>query len=113
VTDIDPAMAGLDVLWHPSKAEGLGTAVIDAMSLGVPPVAFAVGGLPEVIVNEVSGLLVTPGDTAAFARAAARLIADAGLRRRLGDGAREGAKTFDASEMTKKTEAVYEDVLSG
>lgn len=113
VTDIDPAMAGLDVLWHPSKAEGLGTAVIDAMSLGVPPVAFAVGGLPEVIVNEVSGLLAPPGDTVAFARAAARLIGDAGLRKKLGGGARERAKTFDASEMTKNTEAVYEDVLSG
>lgn len=113
VTDIDPAVAGLDVLWHPSKTEGLGTAVIDAMSLGVPPVAFAVGGLPEVIVNEVSGLLVPPGDTPGFAGAAARLIADPALRKKLGDGARERAKTFDASEMTKNTEAVYEDVLSG
>lgn len=113
VTDIDPAIAGLDCLWHPSKTEGLGTSVIDAMSLGVPPVAFAVGGLPEVIENEISGLLVPAGDTTAFATAASRLIRDAALRTRLAEGARERAKTFDALEMTKGTEAVYQDVLSG
>src|SRR5262249_28661089 len=49
VDEIHAAMAGLDVLWHPSSAEGLGTAVIDAMALGVPPIAFSVGGLPELI----------------------------------------------------------------
>jgi glycosyltransferase involved in cell wall biosynthesis len=113
VSDIDPAVAGLDMLWHPSRAEGLGTAVIDAMSLAVPPVAFAVGGLPEVIENEVSGLLVSPGDTRAFAAAAARLSADPGLRSRLGRGAKARSAHFDALEMTKGTEAVYNEVLSG
>lgn len=113
IADIDPAVQGLDMLWHPSRAEGLGTSVIDAMSLGVPPVAFATGGLPEVIVDDVSGILVPPGDAAAFGAAAARLAEDAGLRMRLGQGAAERAKTFDAAEMTKGTEAVYNEVLSG
>ena len=113
VTDIDPATAGLDCLWHPSRAEGLGTSVIDAMALGVPPIAFDVGGIPEVIDDGISGLLVKPGDTAAFAAAAAALIADPFLRARLAEGARNRAKTFDALEMTKQTEAVYQDVLSG
>lgn len=113
VSDIDPAMQGLDMLWHPSKAEGLGTSVIDAMSLGVPPIAFATGGLPEVIEHNVSGILVPAGDVSAFASAAARLTDDARLRERLGEGARSRAKTFDASEMTKGTEAVYNEVLSG
>ena len=113
VTDIDPAIAGLDCLWHPSKTEGLGTSVIDAMALGVPPVAFAVGGLPEVIEDGISGLLVPPADTARFAAAAARLIDDSGLRSRLAEGARKRATTFDALEMTKGTEAVYNEVLAG
>lgn len=113
VTDIDPAMQGLEMLWHPSRAEGLGTSVIDAMSLGVPPLAFATGGLPEVIENGVSGILVPAGDTAAFGGAAARLVDDAALRERLGHGARVRAQTFDAAEMTKGTEAVYDEVLSG
>ena len=83
------------------------------MSLGVPPIAFAVGGLPEVIENGISGLLVPPGDTTAFAAAGASLIQDPALRTRLSEGARQRAKTFDALEMTKGTEAVYQDVLSG
>ena len=91
----------------------MGTSVIDAMSLGVPPIAFAVGGLPEVIETNVSGILVPPGDTARFGEAASALIEDPALRARLGEGAIARAKTFDALEMTKGTEAVYEEVLSG
>lgn len=113
VHDIDPAVAGLDMLWHPSKAEGLGTSIIDAMSLGVPPIAFRVGGIPEVIEHEQSGLLVPPGDAVAFAAAAARLVQEPDFRKRLADAGRVRAKTFDAAEMTKGTEAVYQAVLSG
>ena len=113
VSDIDPAVAGLDILLHPSRTEGLGTAVIDAMALGVPPIAFAVGGIPEVIDHEVSGILVPAGDTAVFATELGRLAGDAGLRARLAEGARQKAKTFDAARMTKETEEVYNEVLSG
>jgi glycosyltransferase involved in cell wall biosynthesis len=113
IDDIDPAVAGLDVLWHPSKAEGLGTSVIDAMALGVPPIAFSVGGIPEVIEDGVSGRLVPAGDVAGFGNAASSLVEDETLRLRLALGAKERAKTFDAAEMTKRTEAVYQEVLSG
>ena len=113
VSEIDPAVAGLDILLHPSRTEGLGTAVIDAMALGVPPVAFAVGGLPEVIDDEVSGILVPAGDAAAFAKQLARLAGDPRLRARLAEGARERAKSFDAARMTKETEAVYDEIIPG
>ena len=113
VEAIDEAIAGLDILLHPSRSEGLGTSIIDAMSLGVPPVAFAVGGIPEVIEHERSGILVPPGDVGTFAAWVSRLTTDSGLRRRLGDAAKTRAKTFDASRMTKETEAVYQEVLSG
>jgi glycosyltransferase involved in cell wall biosynthesis len=111
VEDIGPAMAGLDILLHPSRAEGLGTSVLDAMALGKPPIAFATGGLPEVIEDGLSGLLVPPFDTSRFASALATLIRDADLRHRLGQGAKERAKSFDAREMTKVTELVYNRVL--
>jgi glycosyltransferase involved in cell wall biosynthesis len=113
VEDIIPAVAGMDVLWHPSRAEGLGTAVIDAMALGVPPVAFAVGGIAEVVVDESSGLLVPPEDITAFTRAADRLIRDTPLRARLAKAARTRAQMFSAAAMTKQTEAVYYQLLSG
>jgi len=107
VEDIIPAVAGLDVLWHPARAEGLGTSVIDAMALGVPPVAFAVGGIAEVVENDANGLLVAPGNISAFALAAYRLIIDAKLRQRLAASARTRAGMFSAAAMTQQTEAVY------
>jgi glycosyltransferase involved in cell wall biosynthesis len=113
VEEIYPAMAGLDVLWHPSRAEGFGTAVLDAMALGIPPIAFAVGGLSELIADGETGLLVPPADAAGFAAAASALVRDTALRQRLGAGARARARAFDVSEMTKGTEAVYYRVLSG
>jgi glycosyltransferase involved in cell wall biosynthesis len=89
VDEVHPAMAGLDVLWHPASSEGLGTAVIDAMALRVPPIAFRVGGLPELIVDRVTGLLVPPADVQAFATAASMLVTDRELRRRLGSAGPE------------------------
>jgi glycosyltransferase involved in cell wall biosynthesis len=76
-------------------------------------VAFAVGGIPEVIEHQKSGILVPPGDVGTFATWVSRLTADSGLRAQLGEAAKVRAKTFDASLMTKETEAVYQEVLSG
>lgn len=113
VEAITPAVAGLDILLHPSRAEGLGTAVLDAMAVGVPPVAFAVGGLPEVIIDGESGFLVPPEDTRGFAESTARLVLDPALRSRLGAAAGERAKAFGTDEMTKGVEAVYHRLLRG
>ena len=113
VEEIHDAIAGLDVLWHPSRSEGLGTSVIDAMAIGVPPIAFAVGGLPEVIEDGKSGILVPGGDVGAFMRAAAELITDDELRMRLGEGARLRAREFDAKRMIERTAEVYDRVIAG
>jgi glycosyltransferase involved in cell wall biosynthesis len=91
----------------------LGTSVIDAMAIGVPPIAFAVGGLPEVIEDGKSGILVTPGDLNAFMRAAAELITNDALRSRLGVGARARAREFDAKTMIERTAEVYDRVVAG
>jgi glycosyltransferase involved in cell wall biosynthesis len=111
VDEVHPAMAGLDVLWHPATSEGLGTAVIDAMALRVPPVAFRVGGLPELIVDHSTGLLVPPGDVRAFAQSAAALVRDADLRRRLGAAGPSRAETFSVTRMTEGTDRVYRKCL--
>ena len=113
VSDIHEAVAGLDLLWHPARSEGLGTAVIDAMALGVTPIAFAVGGLPELIEDGSSGRLVPPGNVDAFAAAAAELITDGALRARLADGARKRARQFDSVAMIERTAEVYKGVTAG
>ena len=110
--DVHAAMAGLDVLWHPSSSEGLGTAVIDSMALGVPPVAYSTGGLPELIDDGVNGLLVPAGNASAFAAAAAQLVRDAGLRSRLSAAGPARAGLFDVDRMVDGTRAVYAKVLS-
>lgn len=111
VDEVHAAMAGLDLLWHPSSAEGLGTAVIDAMALEVPPVAFAVGGLSELIVDGVSGLLVPPGDVDAFADAVSSLLSDPARRSTLAAGGPPRAHEFGVARMVAGTEQTYRTVL--
>src|SRR5687768_776268 len=112
VDEIHAAMAGLDILLHPSSAEGLGTAVIDAMAIGVPPIAFGVGGLPELIENERSGILVPAGDIGAFAAALDRLVRDDDLRRALAAAGPERAAEFSVDRMVRGTQSVYDSVLA-
>lgn len=111
VDDVHPAVAGLDVLWHPARSEGLGTAVIDAMALRVPPVAFAAGGLPELIESGRSGILVSPGDLDTFAAAVTRLVTEPDYRHMLADAGPARAAMFSVERMVDGTMRVYDSVL--
>lgn len=110
VTEIHDAMAGLDLLWHPARSEGLGTSLIDAMALGVPPIAFAVGGVPEIVENHKTGLLVPSGDTRAFAKAHLAAM-DPATRATLAGAGPARAAMFSVERMTDGTEQVYNTVL--
>jgi glycosyltransferase involved in cell wall biosynthesis len=68
------------------------------MAAGVPPVASAIGGIPEVVVDGVSGFLVAPGDRASLERALRRLLIDTKLAERVGAAARETARLRFAPE---------------
>jgi glycosyltransferase involved in cell wall biosynthesis len=83
-TDIDRFLPHLDVMAMSSHTEGLPVALLEAMAAGVPVVATAVGGIPEVVEEAASGYLVLPGDPAALADRLRRLLADAGERRAFG-----------------------------
>jgi glycosyltransferase involved in cell wall biosynthesis len=103
--------AAFDVCVVPSlRQESFGLLALDAMRAGRPVVATRVGGLPEVVDDGVTGLLVPPGDPAALAAALERLLADPGLARGLGEaGRRRAAERFDAARMA----AEYREVLLG
>ncbi len=107
------AAAGFDVYAQPSRAEGLGTAALDALALGRPVVAAAAGGLAELIESDVSGLLVPPDDVAALAAALRRILHDAALAAALAAGARRRAAGFTADAMVEGTLAVYVELLEG
>src|SRR5690606_27862761 len=76
VDDLPRLVAGFDALVHPAEREGLGVAVLEAMSAGVPVVAAAAGGLVDVVEHEVTGLLFPPGVAGALGAALERLVAD-------------------------------------
>jgi glycosyltransferase involved in cell wall biosynthesis len=80
-------MQGLDVLVLPSLTEGTPNSIVEAMAHGLPIVASAVGGIPDMVTEEI-GILVPPGDTLALAEALVRLAGDPALRARMGRASR-------------------------
>ena len=76
-----------DMLINPSLSEGLPNIVLEAMALKIPVVATSVGGVPELIVDRVSGLLVAPGDIENLSKAISYASDDMNLRQRLSDAA--------------------------
>jgi glycosyltransferase involved in cell wall biosynthesis len=103
----------LDLLVHPALDEGLGVVLLEAAAAGVPVVATPVGGIPEIVRDGETGLLVPPEDPAALARAIHQLIDDAPARRAMGEaGRRLVDESFSIHAMVEGNHAVYREVLA-
>ncbi len=76
---------------HKQSVEGFGLVYLEAGAHGLPIVAHAIGGVPEAVIHDYTGLLVAPGDTAALTAAFARLLGDSALRRQFGEAGRARA----------------------
>jgi len=110
--DLPELLAELAVLVHPAEREGLGVAVLEALSAGVPVVAVRTGGVPDSIAHEDTGLLVAPGDAPALGAAIGRILADAALRARLVErGRRKIEADFSIARMAGGNLAVYQEAL--
>jgi glycosyltransferase involved in cell wall biosynthesis len=101
------------VVAAPSRREGYGVAVREAMAWGRPVVASAVGGLLDAVEDGVTGLRVPPGDVGALRAALERLLGDAELRARLGAAAREKAqRQLSLDVAAERLEAVYREAVA-
>jgi glycosyltransferase involved in cell wall biosynthesis len=110
--DILALMQQFEVFVHPSYLEGLGTVVLDAMALGKPVVATQAGGIPEVVQDGVTGLLVPPRDPLALAQAVLHLLRHSEQGKAFGEAGRQRvAEGFTAERMAGLTLQVYERLL--
>ena len=106
--DVLSLLKAFDVFVMPSITEGLGTSILDAMACTKAVVASDVGGIPEVVERDVTGLLVPPRDASALSAAVIRLLRDPALAGRLGGAGRARVeRRFTADRMVQETLDVY------
>jgi glycosyltransferase involved in cell wall biosynthesis len=113
IEDLAKFFPGLDLFLIPSKAEGLGSAALWAMSYGLPVVATRVGGLPEVVAENETGWLVAPGSPQAIADTILLASLDREKRVVFGRQGRLRAEGFSAAIMVSRTDDLYRRLVSG
>jgi glycosyltransferase involved in cell wall biosynthesis len=111
--DIQDIMHSIDVLVVPSLDEGFGRVIVEAAAAGVPAVGANAAGIPEVVRDGQTGLLVPPRDGAAIATAVLRMLDDEGWRRQLGESARSNARErFAPARQIAELQSAWADALT-
>ena len=111
--DLEPLYHSFDLSVLPSRNEGMGRAAVEALACGRPVVATAVGGVPSVVEDGVTGLLVPPEDPQALARAILQLLEDETARRRMGEAGPQWVRErFSCQAMLDGIEHVYSQILN-
>jgi len=106
--DIPRLLRALDVFVLPSHQEGLGLAIIEAMAAGLPVVATRVGGIPDVVIEGETGLLVEPGNPAELAEAIIQLLTNPHIQRQMGIKGRQRVESyFTAQRSAANLTALY------
>jgi len=110
--DVPDLLATMEVFVLPSVAEDFGRVLLEAMAVQRPVVATAAGGVPEVVEENVTGLLVTPADPAALSDAVSMLLADSARAEAMGRAGRQRVeKHFNLRRHAELVEAVYAEVV--
>ena len=109
---VQPFLASLDLYVHPALMEGFGIAVIEAMAMGKAVVATTTGGLPEVVAQGETGLLVPPGDVESLAVTVVSLLEDKVKREQMGrNGMVRAQERFSLAASVMQMEQLYGEVL--
>lgn len=110
--DIPAVLASMDISVSPSSSESLSNVIMESMAAGVSVVATNVGGNPELISDQKTGLLVPPGNEDALVAALGRLLRDPALRMKYAHNAKEFARAhFPMTVVSRRYEQLYEDLL--
>ncbi len=105
-------MKVMDCMVQPSLAEGVPNSVLEAMLLGVPVIATNVGGIPEVVEDKETGLLVEPGSPTALAEAMRKMVHSVPMRRQLAsDAKRHVQENFSPARQRNLLETLYKTLL--
>lgn len=110
--DVGQYLKMFDIFILSSKKEGLGTSLIDALSIGLPIVASESGGIPEIIDNGNNGILVEPKNSKRLAEAIINLIDDKEKRKGLSEKALKSVKQFSIETTVEKNIELYKYLLS-
>ena len=102
----------MDIFVMPSLSESFGVSALEAESMEIPVVATNVGGIPEVVVNEVTGLLVKPNNHWALANAIIKLLSNNDLRTKMGKNGRKLViEKYNWQENMEKIEKIYKSLI--
>jgi glycosyltransferase involved in cell wall biosynthesis len=113
-SDVADVLRAADIVVLPSLDEGLPLAVLEAMACAKPVIATPVGGVPEAVVDELTGILVPPSDSESLAAAMLRLLQDRDLAGRMGNaGMRRAQEYFSVRRLVAEVEALYEQAIAG
>lgn len=104
-------LSNFDVFAFPSNYEGLGSSILDAMNIGIPVVATNVGGIPDIIEDGVSGLLIERGNSNQLADKIIELRSNRNLKDQLVAGGHTVAKNHSVEAISQQYLALYEQVL--
>jgi len=107
VDDVGDYLAAFDAFIYPSRHEGLGSILLDAMEFGLPIVATSVGGIPEIVVDGANGLLCAPDDIDALTAAVLHIYREPELRERFGQANRNSARDFSPARMATRYADLY------
>jgi glycosyltransferase involved in cell wall biosynthesis len=112
-SEVPELQAAADCFVHVPRYEGLGVAVIEALAAGLPTIASRVGGIPELIEDEKTGILIPPTDANALSAALVRLFSHKQFARQLGIAGQTFVRNhFDINVMARTNEALYLELLA-
>ncbi len=111
VDNLDSVFTAESMLVLPSREEGFGITILEAMARGIPVVASNTGGIPEIISDGVNGLLFEREDVGSLYRSVVKLMEDTPLRIKLIDGGLETIEKFSWEKMAREVEETYEELL--